>query len=450
MPALLVEATSGPAGFGHRPGFAFGWGNGSPIHTWEMLAGGDVGHSDMSFGAFIHQGLVGPDGGCAITDGVTQADVDYIASDRSNNIVYSGVITREETGWATDVTNSDTPSRDMYIGGGAPNPVPLMLGGNALTTIANQILPGDPGGFNGFFYDSGTGNYTVTGVGFQPDLVVFLSDTSDPFVGSGLRVMVGMMDAAGNQWVCSELGVNDTGPTITGAHFGYAVRMSEFRSDACFLSLPDIYGQGSSTMGRNRASFVSMDSDGFTIHMDELNSNLAFGSFLAYKLDDPTKGFFQVGTHVQGDTDLGTYPLDPEGVILVGDSYSASIDGTPTPVWTDAPYSTRAVLSVGGFDGITNRATVGGCGSGTGTNPGQYYDDSAIIFGDTNAQTTLARAVGNLGTLSASLSWTDDDGGARPFGSLAFRCPNIGLLLGPPSAISLDRIRFRAFQQGDA
>lgn len=427
MGALLLESAGGgvSAGFGRKAGLGFSWGNGSPIHTWELLPGGflDVGHAFMTFGGFI-QDWPGPylPGYSLITAGVTNAALDYINTDESDFAV--GPTDEGYSQWGP-ITVQNTGS-DCIVDGSAPNPIPLLLGGNAVKTAVGFWKPGETDGATPqSTYDPATGLNVVTGVGFQPDLVVFLLATAANFGQDGMRVMVGMMDAAGNQWCCTEMGIfGSAGFGIGGAPPGYPARFSEFRSDACFLSLP-APSSFSAAQGRNRASFVSMDADGFTCHLDEwqVGGGAAYGGFLAYKLDDPSKGFFQVGTHVQGDTDLGPYPLDPEAVILVGDSWSPTLDVPTTPLWTGAPVSDRAIFSAGGFDAATNRSTVGGCGSHEGTNPGQYYDDSAIVFGDTSAQTIKARAVGALGTLAASLVWTDDDGGARPFGSLAFRVP---------------------------
>lgn len=436
MGALLFESIGGGAasGLGRRAGFGFGWGNGSPIHTWEMLAPGgfgfDVGKAFMALGAFAGKwpgDLPGGAGNSFITAGQTRAALDYINQDQGDWA--SGRTTEGYGDWYANLRNA---AGDVDIDGSPPNVVPFLVGGNALKTFPGAIWPGfNDVGTPASVFDPATGITSVTGVGFQPDLVVFLCCTSAPGGGQdGMRVMVGMMDAAGNQFACSEMGVFDTAATIIGGNFGYPVRMSEFRDDACIVELPDPYGAFSLPQDYSRSSFVSMDPDGFSVHSDVLavtnGGYRAASLYLAYKVNDPTKGFFQVGTHVQGDTDLGPYPLDPEGVLLVGDSWSPSIDGSPAPVWPDAPPSTRAVMSVGGFDGITNRSTVGGCGSHEGVNPGQYYDDSAIVFGDTSGLSTLARALGSLGTLAASLAWDMDDGGGRPFGSLAFRVPFLG------------------------
>lgn len=428
MAALLAESAGGGAalGFGHRAGFAFGWGNGSALHTFELVPGGflDVGHAFMTFGGFIKD-WPGPylPGYSLITAGVTNAALDYINTDESDFAVGPTTEGYSQTG---PITLQNVGS-DCIADGGMPNVCPFLLGGNAVETFVGFWKPGETDGATPeSTYDAGTGLNTVTGVGFQPDLVVFLLATAANFGQDGLRFMVGMMDAAGNQWCCTEMGIfGSAGFGIGGAPPGYPARFSEFRSDACFLSLP-APSSFSADQGRNRASFVSMDPDGFTCHLDEwqVGGPAAYGGFLAYKLLEPDKSFFQVGTHVQGDTDLGPYPLDPEGVILVGDSWSPVLDIPTTPLWTGAPVSDRAVFSAGGFDAATNRSTVGGCGSHEGTNPGQLYDDSAIVFADTSAQVVSARAVGSLGTLAASLDWTSDDGGGRPFGSLAFRVPN--------------------------
>jgi len=275
--------------------------------------------------------------------------------------------------------------------------------------------------FDNGVYDPSTGNNAVTGFGFQPDLVVFYGCNSNGADSEGTRMMVGMMDANGNQWVESLMGIFASGPFIVGGVIGTNTRTSEFRTDSCILGLEDDYGApGGATMGRNRASFVSMDPDGFTVHSDENNAPQGGTLCMAYKVTNPAKAFFQVGTSVQGDANVTGLPMAPGGAITCGDFWSPTINGSPP--------SDRAVISLGGFDGTLNRSSVSGCGSGTSV-PGGYYDDSAIIFGDPQSSTILGRATAAITSDGWDYTWTDDDGGDRPFGWLAFNVPNKS---GPP------------------
>lgn len=420
MTAKLLENTPGSpvsAGFGGTPGFGFAWGCDSPLHTWYMWPADflQVGKSFSSFGCYSRA-----INSSAITAALWLAALDYINQDQHT----WGV---SDTYYSTFMESAGLYASpgDGVIAGTTTYPVPFLLGGNACESFVGIFVTGAE-------YPAGQGIVTagvqaIRGVGFEPDLVIFLGGDSNGATGDSGRMMVGMMDAAGNQWVCSESGIfGSAGFIIGGAYPGYPARLSEFRTDACTLILLDPVGSpGGATSGRNRASFNSMDPDGFNLNIDEYNPPSGGHIFVALKVNDPTKAFFQVGTLVQGDGGVSGMPLPPDGVVLCGDSWSTAIDGVTPSVVDPSAFSTRAYISIGGFDATTQRSSVSGCSSHEGANPLGYYDDSAIVFGNDSAIT--GRALGGLTADGFTLGWTDDDGGARPFGYLAFQVPNNGL-----------------------
>lgn len=415
MPGLLFEtdpSVDGGIGFGVQPGIGFSWGCDVPLHTWYTWPAGflNVGAAFMSFGGF------GRDwGNTLLTSGITLTAIDSINQDQTGWEV-GPIFHPTGAGFGPQI-NPSLIANDVSLNGtGATNPIPSVWGGNGIKSFAVAFVPGVT--FAGGVYDPSTGNTSVAGMGFQPDIVVFYGNTSNGADSGGLRFMVGVMDKFGNQWVESTIGIFQSGPLIIGGVIGVNTRFSEFRTDSCILGQEDLYGSpGGSTQGRNRASFVSMDSDGFTVHSDESNTPYGGTLAMAYKLDDPTKGFIQAGSSIQGDSSVSGLPMDPSGVVLVGDSWSNIINGPPP--------SNRTIVSMGGFDTVLNRSSVSGSGNGSAI-PGGYYDDSAIVFGDPQTATIFGRALAAITSDGWNYTWTDDDGGARPFGYIAFNVPNRG------------------------
>jgi hypothetical protein len=100
------------------------------------------------------------------------------------------------------------------------------------------------------------GNKSVTTLGGRPDLVLFLAaDESITALGTsvlGSRMRIGAMDARGNQWAISHSSEDSTGVANTDTE-------RTLVSDACLI------GTSTNTL-RFKASFVSMDADGYTVN----------------------------------------------------------------------------------------------------------------------------------------------------------------------------------------
>lgn len=136
------------------------------------------------------------------------------------------------------------------------------------TNIGVTLVPkgtGKPSGFANFyagtFTISGTGNKAVTGVGFTPKLVVF-----DWVAGSSATAdnnTSGWMTSTAQfaKWSSSNSGAN------TSARNAY--------TDSCFAN-----GSSASSTASERASYVSMDSDGFTVNVSTSASGT--WAFIAY------------------------------------------------------------------------------------------------------------------------------------------------------------------------
>lgn len=104
-----------------------------------------------------------------------------------------------------------------------------------------------------------TGNKNITGVGFKPQLVKFYSQVA---TGSSANIGLGGMDKAGNQFaLAGSHGSGSTGSARSAA------------TNRCII----VQSSGSTTVVLD-ASYVSMNTDGFTI-----NVNTAGGIDLAYE-----------------------------------------------------------------------------------------------------------------------------------------------------------------------
>lgn len=98
----------------------------------------------------------------------------------------------------------------------------------------------------GSFTTSGsTGNQSVTGIGFKPEVVQFFGLTN---AGSDHYTMTGAMDSSGSQWVV--YGISNGTSGAVGSSTSACIHIT----------------------GLNNASFVSMDANGFTINWSLSNA----------------------------------------------------------------------------------------------------------------------------------------------------------------------------------
>jgi RHS repeat-associated protein len=109
---------------------------------------------------------------------------------------------------------------------------------------------------------SSTGNVSVTGAGFEPDLAINLygrpSASTSPHNGPNAGIGLGVMDDAGNEWATFEYSRDGRGTSETARGI---------RTDRAIF-----YSYETSTW-ENRASYVSMDADGFTVNFDATETN---------------------------------------------------------------------------------------------------------------------------------------------------------------------------------
>lgn len=177
-----------------------------------------------------------------------------------------------------------------------------------------------------FVVPGGTGNYSVTGVGFEPSAVFFIGSNQtleDQVVtGNNLAMFMGVMYP---HW--------DTKAMTCVAHTFAAEQWSRSRVDACIL------GGQSQTVDEFRAAPVSFDADGFTVNFDIVGSGRVY--WLAFS--GPVVGYHEY----DGGSGSMTLDLIPRSNMWLG--YRVSSGGNISN-W---PYHSQSIGFLGGWDEIT-------------------------------------------------------------------------------------------------
>lgn len=259
----------------------------------------------------------------------------------------------------------------------------LILSGRTLDNMAGTIV------------GQTVGHHSVTGLGFQPQLVLFSwwgwNQYGKPSSSSGNtgQWSFGAYDGS-SQWSC---GVKSAGWLSGGAS-----RRSRF-SQSAVSTAPD-YGD---------IQAVSLDADGFT-----LNYVGARGYVIWQAFADPN-GQFAVGTGVQGDTSI-TPGFQAEAVVF-GHSGTTALDTNQG----------GNVEALGGCDGLLNQHSGFAKGTG-GFTPGyRYWSDTAIsitranTIGPSPPTVTGQASVTAFNPTTVDLSWNVDNGDNVLFGWVAFK-----------------------------
>ena len=154
-----------------------------------------------------------------------------------------------------------------------------------------------------------TGTKAVTGVGFQPGLVITIGDGSivaPPHTETYYAANIGAMDSAGNQWASY-----------------YQSNPGEKPSETARAQLTDhtVVNCNTNAAFVIKAAFQSMDADGFTLNWDQVDGTARIYYSLCLK-----GGAYQVGNWAAGgftDT-INTSTMTPKGVFTVNDSHVGS------------------------------------------------------------------------------------------------------------------------------
>ncbi len=267
-----------------------------------------------------------------------------------------------------------------------------------------------------------TGHQSATGVGFEPDLVVFLGPTAYPAAedddcisGYGTSYGLGVMDADGNQWAAAASSDFFSGDRFAGGYTDFIGRYRRFRTDSCLSHIGTTsYISGWQTSDQ-AAEFVSMDSDGFTINVTAAghaaNGNVMRVAYIALKIS-PGQGSVKVGHGVQGDTSLSC-GFAPEALLLASGGLA-----------DEATHNDNTFTSVGltgvKLDATPIQRSVWEFANSTpsGAPPPTFAATDLAAALHTTAGIYASVVPGPAG---AALTWTGDDSVARKFGWVAIQ-----------------------------
>lgn len=247
----------------------------------------------------------------------------------------------------------------------------LAIGGDGLTDA--KVVPWSMKG--------STGIQSVTGFGFQPDAVIHAhaghSGTSIPFSDSDGVLGVGVMNADGDQWA------------MTSSH----VDGRYHRTDSSILRLNTSGSDG------GRASFVSMDSDGFTIDWTTTSISTYPAFSLALKGVGLAVGTFTKTTSSSPVSQAITgLDIEPQAMMFFGVGMTA-LDTT----------NNVAMMFQGGSDGATSAA------GGWLFDENDTYSTTSRTYIHNITDTSSVEAGANLDSFDANgftLDWMTNDAAA--------------------------------------
>lgn len=284
------------------------------------------------------------------------------------------------------------------IGGDPNGNAVIMVGGNQCLAKTDH-----------FDLSASTGSQSITGVGFQPDAIIFLGCFSQNFNSQrdGGNFMMGAVDAALNQWTVA---------ARTQFYSHPYIRRNRFLNDKCITHIAATSFAGPTTVDQI-AELTSMDVDGFTINLTaaglDSSGDPMHVAFLAIKV--LSGDGISVGVAEQGDATISA-GFAPDTMMFASAQLSnGGVDGVTT------------YLSMGAVDtNAVQRNYWAGSESAASLPPAYGYAStaSAIRFAEV-ALTTLAEADVTLTGTGANLTWLVDDGNPAEIGWIAFQVDSI-------------------------
>lgn len=284
----------------------------------------------------------------------------------------------------------------------------------------------------GWTMPTATGNKAVTGVGFKPDLVIHFhaNDTftaNPPTSVAGASLGVGAMEVNGSQWANHFLSLDNQGTSNT---------QRGQQTNAAILAF------NSSLSLTKKASFVTMDADGFTVNFSTANGNASQVFSLALKGVKAKAGNFTKSittpTATQAVTGAGFQPR-----LLLLASFQDVTQANPVA-------HTR--LGFGASDTINKGSAALTDADAAGTSIAKSIDKTSKVFVKVNNNTPAVDAEANLTSLDSdgfTLNWTTNDAVATQMTYLALApltLPNELLVLGQLSggSVGVCNCRFNA------
>ena len=263
----------------------------------------------------------------------------------------------------------------------------MVLGGDDLTHSAIQVQN----------FPTTTGNQSHTGIGFKPDCLIFATRNQTGIASTtGFSLHIGAMCADGSQGTA---GFRDQ-QVVPSDVATYQ------RSDKAFA----VQNTGTAGVFSFEASFVSMDTDGWTWNATSVPTG---NDFIVIALKG---GRYKVVADTQ-KTSTGTKVTSgigfPSKALLFLSTNRAS---------STAQDTTIGKLSIGGSDGVGQGAIwVSDTDAANPTDANSYDSSTKAIVLATNTSTLDANAsVSAIGNDDFTLNWTTADATAREFIAIAF------------------------------
>lgn len=238
---------------------------------------------------------------------------------------------------------------------------------------------------------SSTGNKAVTGVGFEPEVVLHSATnlTTVPETDNDATFGFGAMDASGGEWALS----------VRSAESGTSITDRTQQTDHCIALLDDSDG----TI-LEEADFVSMDSDGFTVDFTAVAGGQLDVAHISLCLSglSATVGNFAKSTGgapaSQAVTGVG---FEPGSVMF------ASFANVAT-----TSVQTHGAIAMGAADGTNERSTLMVDEDGQSVSDAKciFKNDKVLMLQDTTTGSIDAEA--DLTSMDAdgfTLNWTTND-----------------------------------------
>ena len=332
--ALTATQTQAITGVGFQPKVVLFWWSGT-TDTGDGVRGGNI---QNGFGA-----MSGASSRIAAMGGAVDASAacDSCAALYNTACIVEMSITDFQLVGAADFSSLDADGFTLVIDDQFPSALRisyLALGGTDLTDvyIGTKAMP------------TSTGNYSTTGVGFQPDALItaFATTTANGAAGSA-AFSVGMATGSGNQGVAAGYMHNDFA-TMLAKGYGYG---GEVNASVAFSTV------------NHRDAFVSFDADGFTLNHLESTTAWTFG-FVAlkggqYKVCSVTTA---TDANTFSDTEAG---FQPAALLLLSANRAQSTQDTLSANWAMSigaatSTSNRAAQAVWNEDGLADSETASG------------------------------------------------------------------------------------------
>ncbi len=340
-------------------------------------------------------------GGYNSADNVATTDI--VRSLRNNRVYESLPYGSSSADSAATLTSNDADGWTFnYTTVGSGYKIPyLALGGADLSNSQAGT----------FALNTSTGNQAVTGVGFQPDVVFFIFQslgTSSGDSNADCCFGFGVAKSSSARWASELSGDSGVGTSNTRRSFwnNHCIAISNVNADTV----------------NGSADFVSMDSDGFTINVDDAPAAAYLVGYLAVK-----GGQWAVGTEtakttaqavIDGNGTKATagFGFQPSGLLICSAGYDTANSITPT-----------ARFSFGVSDGSTTQSTWFGDEDAVvaQTNADSRYDTSKLVmfYDEAGGGSPSVLAEASLSSLDSdgfTMNWTTTELTGSIYGYVGF------------------------------